>query len=81
MWVIPEASAAFVCQLEQVLDVYQRPYAAPYPVVKNLYELGQQSTTEIMSSFQIGSRRTFYKVLRHAGVIIKPMNHSRRKGD
>jgi DNA invertase Pin-like site-specific DNA recombinase len=49
--------------------------------VKNLYELGQQSTIEIMSSFQIGSRRTFYKVLRHAGVIIKPMNHLRRKGD
>lgn len=53
------------------------------PSVKNLYESGHQSTTDIMNEFQIGSRRTFYKVLRHAGVIINPseqgVNHSRRK--
>jgi DNA invertase Pin-like site-specific DNA recombinase len=56
-------------------------YQKMAPSVKNLYELGQQSTTEIMNSFQIGSRRTFYKVLRHAGVIIKPINRSRLKDD
>ena len=31
---IPAAkSAAFVCQMEQVLDLYERPYDADYPVV------------------------------------------------
>lgn len=34
MWVIPPAqNAAFVCAMERVLDVYQRPYDAAYPVV------------------------------------------------
>jgi transposase len=33
MWVIPEASPEFVCAMEQVLDVYQRPYSEQYPVV------------------------------------------------
>ena len=33
-WVIPpEASAEFVCQMEDVLDVYKRPYNPQYPVV------------------------------------------------
>lgn len=32
-WVIPEASAEFVCQMEQVLSVYQRPYDVKHPVV------------------------------------------------
>ena len=32
--VIPAAqSAAFVCQMEQVLDLYEQPYDADYPVV------------------------------------------------
>lgn len=56
-------------------------YQKMAPSVKNLYELGQQSTTEIMNSFQIGSRRTFYKVLRHAGVVIKPIDSKSRKED
>lgn len=30
---IPEADAAFVCQMERVLDVYARPYDAARPVV------------------------------------------------
>lgn len=33
MWVMPQASAEFVCQMEQVLDVYQRPYDEQHPVV------------------------------------------------
>lgn len=34
MWCIPpEQDAAFVCQMEQVLEVYQRPYDPAYPVV------------------------------------------------
>jgi hypothetical protein len=34
MWCIPpEQSAGFVCAMETVLDVYQRPYDPDYPVV------------------------------------------------
>lgn len=34
MWCIPpEQDAAFVCQMEQVLEVYKRPYDARFPVV------------------------------------------------
>jgi hypothetical protein len=34
MWCIPpEHSAEFVCAMERVLDVYQRPYDADHPVV------------------------------------------------
>lgn len=34
MWVIPPVQhAAFVCQMERVLDVYQRPDDATRPVV------------------------------------------------
>lgn len=34
MWCIPpEQDAAFVCQMEQVLEVYKRPYDARWPVV------------------------------------------------
>lgn len=47
------------------------------PAVKNLYVSGEQSTTQIMSYFQIGSRRTLYKILRHAGVSIKPIEKMR----
>jgi len=53
MWVIPEASAEFVCQMEQVLDVYQRPYAEPYPVVcldESPKQLISESRTPIKSS-------------------------------
>ena len=32
-----------------------------------LYEAGQQSTRQLMAYFQIGSRRTLYKILRFAG--------------
>ena len=33
-WVIPtRQSASFVCRMEQVLDLYEQPYDADYPVV------------------------------------------------
>lgn len=51
------------------------------PAVKNLYESGDQSTTQIMSYFQIGSRRTLYKVLRHAGVVVTPISRGRREDE
>jgi DNA invertase Pin-like site-specific DNA recombinase len=37
------------------------------PAVKELYGAGQQSTRQLMDYFQIGSRRTLYKILRFAG--------------
>lgn len=43
------------------------------PAVKNLYESSEQSTTQIMSYFGIGSRRALYIILRYAGVIISPL--------
>ena len=34
MWCIPpQENAAFVCAMENVLEVYTRPYDAAYPVV------------------------------------------------
>jgi hypothetical protein len=32
-WVIPEASSEFVCKMEDVLEVYERPYDENHPVV------------------------------------------------
>jgi len=32
-WVIPEVGPDFVCAMEEVLDVYERPYAPEHPVV------------------------------------------------
>ena len=32
-WVIPKAGPDFVCGMEEVLDVYERPYDPEYPVV------------------------------------------------
>lgn len=42
------------------------------PEVEKLYEARQQTTTQIMKRFDIGSRRTLYKILRFAGIEIKP---------
>lgn len=53
MWLIPQASAEFVCQMEQVLDVYQRPYDENYPVVcldESPKQLIGESRTPIKSS-------------------------------
>lgn len=33
MWIVPKPGAEFVCQMEQVLGVYQRPYDEKRPVV------------------------------------------------
>ena len=47
---IPEASAEFVCQMEEVLEVYQRPYDALHPVVC-LDEARRQLVSETQQSF------------------------------
>ncbi len=43
------------------------------PAVKELYFARQQSTRQFMYYFQIGSRLTFYKILRFAGAEIPEM--------
>lgn len=47
---IPRADAAFVCQMEQVLDEYARPYEQDYPVVC-LDESPYQLVSESRQSF------------------------------
>ncbi len=66
MWVIPAASAEFVCQMEQVLDVYQRPYAEHYPVVC-LDESPKQLLSESRTPLKSSKGTTLYdsEYLRH----------------
>lgn len=59
MWVIPEASPEFVCAMEQVLDVYQRPYDEQYPVVC-LDESPKQLIREKRVPVQLGDGTTRY---------------------
>lgn len=47
---MPEASAEFVCQMEEVLDVYQRPYDPSRPVVC-LDEARRQLVSETRQGF------------------------------
>lgn len=49
-WVIPKADAGFVCQMEQVLDVYARPYEKDHPVVC-VDESPKQLVSETHKSF------------------------------
>jgi transposase len=49
-WVIPEASAEFVCQMEEVLEVYARPYNEQHPVVC-FDESPQQLVSEVRQSY------------------------------
>lgn len=49
MWCIPPSEdAAFVCRMEQVLDVYKRPYDPRYPVV-GMDEQHKQLISELRS--------------------------------
>ena len=83
MWVIPEASAAFVCQMEQVLDVYQRPYDEQYPVVC-LDESPKQLIAESRTSIRASNGTTLYdsEYLRHGVVqlymLFEPLAGKRR---
>ncbi len=49
-WVIPAASAEFVCQMEEILDVYERPYDPQFPVVC-LDESPKQLISEAQKGF------------------------------
>jgi len=63
MWVIPpEQNADFVCQMEQVLDVYKRPYDPAFPVVC-LDESPKQLVSEVRVPIKMpnGSMRFDYE--------------------
>lgn len=49
-WVIPAADAHFVCAMEEVLEVYERPYDPAYPVI-NLDETPFQLVSETRQAF------------------------------
>ena len=49
-WLIPTADAEFVCAMEAVLDVYERPYDEEHPVVA-LDESPQQLVREVRAGF------------------------------
>lgn len=49
-WIIPTADAEFVCAMEAVLDVYERPYDEVQPVVA-LDESPQQLISEVRTGF------------------------------
>jgi hypothetical protein len=57
MWCIPpQQNAAFVCQMEQVLDVYKRPYDPQFPVV-GMDEQHKQLIAELRAPEKMESRR------------------------
>ncbi len=49
-WIIPTADADYVCAMEAVLDVYERPYNADNPVV-GLDESPKQLISEVREKF------------------------------
>ena len=49
-WLIPSADAEFVCAMEAVLDVYERPYEEEHPVMA-LDESPQQLVSEVRAGF------------------------------
>lgn len=63
---IPAVSADFVCQMEQVLDVYERPYDAAHPVVC-LDESPRQLIREVRPGFVDAQGVTYedYEYSRH----------------
>ena len=57
-WVIPKAGADFICNMEAVLDVYERPYDANHPVV-NLDESPKQLISEVRKTFTDSKGQTY----------------------
>jgi DDE superfamily endonuclease len=49
-WLIPSADADYVCAMEAVLDVYERPYNEEHPVV-GVDESPEQLISEVRASF------------------------------
>ncbi len=49
-WIIPTADAEYVCAMEAVLDVYERPYNPDHPVI-GLDESPKQLISEVRKGF------------------------------
>lgn len=49
-WVIPQADADYVCAMEAVLDVYERPYQSQHPVIA-IDESPQQLISQVRTGF------------------------------
>jgi DDE superfamily endonuclease len=73
MWCIPpQEDAAFVCQMEQVLEVYHRPYDRRYPVV-NMDEQHKQLIEETQTSIPAAPgrvKRIDYEYVRRGSCVI-----------
>jgi DDE superfamily endonuclease len=73
MWCIPPGEdAAFVAQMEQVLEVYQRPYDPRYPVV-NMDEQHKQLIDEIKQPLEVAPgqvKRIDYEYVRRGACVV-----------
>ncbi len=73
MWCIPpQEDAAFVCQMEQVLEVYHRPYDPRFPVV-NMDEQHKQLIEETQTSIPAApgrAQRIDYEYVRKGSCVI-----------
>jgi hypothetical protein len=73
MWCIPpQEDAAFVCQMEQVLEVYHRPYDPRFPVV-NMDEQHKQLIEETQSPIPAAPgrvKRIDYEYVRKGSCVI-----------
>lgn len=64
-WILPPlANADFVCQMEQVLSVYERPYDSQNPVVC-LDETTKQLIEQVEQCLKNGQRIADYTYIRH----------------
>lgn len=57
-WVIPKAGPGFVCGMEAVLGVYERPYDTRFPVV-NLDESPRQLISQVRKPFTDSNGATY----------------------
>lgn len=73
MWCIPpQQDAAFVCQMEQILEVYQRPFDSEYPVIcmdEQHKQLIEELTTPIPSTAGCPTR-VDCEYIRHGSCVI-----------
>jgi hypothetical protein len=81
-WVIPEAGADFVCAMEDVLEVYERPYDENNPVIcfdESPRQLIQTSLSQLLNRCKNGVlARRCSRLLKNWTFITKP--HSIKSG-
>ena len=75
-WCIPEADAEFVAKMEDVLEVYQRPYAPLHPVVC-IDETNKQLIKETRIPSEPGRPKNRVPVFQV--IVFKPLLHYRKE--